>query len=253
MDLGLKNKVALVTGTGSQIGFGKAIATTLAKEGCKVIVSDIDLTGAQKTAAAIKALGGEAIAVKADITNETEVQEMVKTGVARFGPIDILVNNAGGIFNMKLFADKTAAECDADINLNLKGPLNCIRHVVKSMLARKSGKIINVASIGAHKGVPYTTVYNACKAGVVSMTLSLAADLGPSGINVNCVSPGLGLTNYGGGSPPKEIMEEALKRTPARRTTTPQDIANVVVFLASDVSSDLMGQNVGVDGGTSII
>jgi 3-oxoacyl-[acyl-carrier protein] reductase len=154
---------------------------------------------------------------------------------------------------MKVFAEKTSAECDRDINLNLKGAMNCIRAVVKQMISRKSGKIVSIASIGAHKGVPYTTVYNACKAGIISMSMSLAADLGPSGINVNTVSPGLGLTKFGGAPPPPEIMAEALGRTPARRTTTPQDIANAVLFLVSDLSTDIMGQNIVVDGGTSII
>ena len=121
------------------------------------------------------------------------------------------------------------------------------------MIARKYGKIVNLASIGAQKGVAYTTVYNACKAGIIGMSRSLAADLGPSGINVNCISPGLGLTKFGGAPVPPEIMNEVLTTTPARRTTTPQDIANTVAFLVSDVSSDIMGQNIGVDGGTSII
>jgi 3-oxoacyl-[acyl-carrier protein] reductase len=178
---------------------------------------------------------------------------MVKAGEAKFGPVDILVNNAGGIFNMTLFAEKTDAEILKDINLNLIGPMNCIRAVIKPMLARKSGKIISVASIGANKGIPYTTVYNACKAGIVSMTKSLAVDYGPQGINVNCISPGLGLTKFGGAPPPPEIMKEALSMTPARRTTTPQDMANTVVYLASDMSTDIMGQNLAVDGGTNVI
>jgi 3-oxoacyl-[acyl-carrier protein] reductase len=253
MDLGLKGKVAMVTGAGGQKGFGKAIAVTLAKEGCDVIVADIDLNGAKQTASEIEALGRKAIAVKADVSNNTEVSEAVKSALAKFGKIDILVNNAGGLFSHKLFAEKTEAECDTDININLKGALNCIRAVVGQMIARKSGKIINISSIGAQKGMARAAVYNAAKAGIVSMTKSLAVDLGPSGINVNAVAPGLGLTNFGGGPPPAEMLKGAIERIPAKRSTAPQDIANAVAFLASDVSSDIMGQNIGVDGGESIL
>jgi 3-oxoacyl-[acyl-carrier protein] reductase len=253
MDLGLEGKVALVTGGGSQKGFGKGISLILAKEGCNVIVADVDLKGAKQTAAEIEALGGQTLAVKADITKEAEVVEMVQAGVTKFGPIDILVNNAGGIFGFKLFADKTKSDCDADINLNFQGPMNCIRVVVKSMIARKYGKIINISSIGANKGAPTNSVYNGCKAALVGLSKSLAADLGPYNINVNCVAPGLGLTNFSGGSPPEEKLKATLARLPSRRTITPQDIGNLVAFLASDVSNNIMGQNIGVDGGDSAI
>jgi 3-oxoacyl-[acyl-carrier protein] reductase len=253
MDLGLKNRVALVTGAGGQKGFGKAIALTLAREGCKVIVADINLDGAKKTAAEILALGVESMAIKADISINAEVAEMVDAGLSKFGQIDILVNNAGGIFQHKLFTEKTEAECNRDIDLNLKGAMNCIRAVVKkSMLPRKYGKIVNITTIGAHRGVPSTTVYNAAKSGIIGMTKSLAVDLGPSGININCVAPGLGLTDFGGGNPPEEILNTALAHTPNRRTTTPQDIANTVAFLVSDISSDILGQNIAVDGGDSV-
>ena len=107
MELGLKNKVALVTGAGSQKGFGKAIALTLAKEGCDVIVADIELNGARQTAAEIEALGRKALAVKADISKNNEVSELAQSALAKFGRIDILVNNAGGIFSLKLFSEKT--------------------------------------------------------------------------------------------------------------------------------------------------
>ena len=253
MELGLKNKVALVTGAGSQKGFGKAIALTLAKEGCDVIVADIELNGARQTAAEIEALGRKALAVKADISKNNEVSELAQSALAKFGRIDILVNNAGGIFSLKLFSEKTEAECDTDINLNLKGAMTCVRAVVGPMLSQKSGKIINIASIGAQKGMAHTVVYNAAKAGIVGFTRSLAVELGPFGINVNCVSPGLGITNFGGGPPPAEMLKGAVARIPARRTTAPQDIANAVAFLASDVSSDIMGQTIGVDGGESVI
>jgi len=153
----------------------------------------------------------------------------------------------------KLFAEKSEEEYQRDIDLNLKGAINCTKAVLDSMLANKYGKIISIASIGARKGVAHAATYNAAKAGIVGFTQSLAIELAPSGINVNSIAPGLGLTNFGGGAPPPDLLKASLARIPTRRTTTPQDVANAVVFLASDVSSDIVGQNLGVDGGESVI
>ncbi len=253
MDLGLKGKVALVTGAGSQKGYGKAIALTLAREGCDVIVADIDLAGAKQTAAEIEASGSRALALRADISNSTEVNDMAKAALAKFKRIDILVNNAGAITPPKPFADKTEAEYSRDIDLNLKGTINCTKAVLNNMLANKSGKIINISSIGYRKGMAHATAYNAAKAGVVGFTQALAVEVAPSGINVNSIAPGLGLTNFGGGAPPPDMLQAALARIPVRRTTQPQDIANAVVFLASDVASDIAGQTLSVDGGESVV
>ena len=253
MDLNLKDKVALVTGAGSPKGFGKAIALTLAREGCDVIVADLDLEGAKQTEAEIKSLKRDAITIKVDVTNNTEVREMVNNALSHFGRIDILVNNAGGITPLKTFDKKQESDWDKDINLNLKAVMYCSKAVIDHMISRKSGKIINISSIGAKKGMPHTTSYGAAKAGVIGFSQVLASEMAPLGINVNCIAPGLGLTNFGGGPPPPEIVEAAIARIPARRTTEPQDIANAVAFLASDVSSDIVGQNISVDGGESII
>jgi NAD(P)-dependent dehydrogenase (short-subunit alcohol dehydrogenase family) len=253
MDLGLKNKVALVTGAGSQKGFGKGIALTLAREGCNVIVADIDLVGAKQTAAEIKALGRQSLAVKVNITKSDEVNAMVKEALAKFSRIDILVNNAGGMAGPKLFVEKTEEEYLGDIDLNLKGPINCTKAVINSMIANKYGKIINIASIGAKKGVAHAATYNAAKAGIVGFSNSIAIELAPLGINVNSIAPGMGLTNFGGGAPPPDLLKSTLERLPTHRTTTPQDIANAVAFLASDVSSDIVGHVLSVDGGESVI
>jgi 3-oxoacyl-[acyl-carrier protein] reductase len=252
MDLGLKGKIALVTGAGSQKGYGKAIALTLAREGCDVIVADIDLAGAKQTALEIEALGRKAMALKADISKSSEVNDMAKAAMAKFKRIDILVNNAGAITPPKPFADKTEAEFNRDIDLNLKGTINCTKAVLDNMLANKSGKIINISSIGYKKGMAHTAAYSAAKAGVVGFTQSLAVELAPSGINVNSIAPGLGLTNFGGGAPPPDMLKGALARIPVRRTTQPQDIANAVAFLASDAASDIAGQTLSVDGGESV-
>ena len=248
MDLGLKGKVALVTGAGSQKGFGRAIAVALAKEGCDLIVADIDLQSAKQTEGEIKNLGRQAIAVKTDITDSQEVNDMVKVALDRFGKIDILVNNAGAATPPKLFIDTTEDEWDFNIDLNLKGMLKCTKAVLDHMIPRKSGKIINLSSFGAKTGGENTTVYAAAKAGILSFTRGLATEVRPLGINVNAVAPGVGLTNFIRNAP-REILNELIQKTPARRTTIPEDIAMAVAYFASDVSSDDVGQTLSVDGG----
>ena len=256
MDFGLKGKVALITGAGSQKGFGKGIAIILAKEGCDVIVADIDIEGARKTTDEIISLGHKAIALKVDLTKSAEINQMVKFGLEQFGKIDILVNNAGGITSLKLFTERTEEEWDKELALNRKAAMVCTHAVLPQMIARKSGKIINITSIGAGKGMSHTTVYNAAKAAVLNFTKGIAVAVAPFGINVNSIAPGLGLTNFGnfGGSAPRSgVPEKVTERIPIKRTTTPEDIGNLVAFLASDVSADIVAQNIGVDGGESVI
>jgi NAD(P)-dependent dehydrogenase (short-subunit alcohol dehydrogenase family) len=252
MELGLADKVALVTGTGSQIGFGKAIALTLAREGSDIVSVDMDLEGAQKTAAEVESLGRKSIALKADVSNNTEVNNMVKTALAKFKKIDILVNNAGSITTMKPFIEKPPAEWEKDINVNLMGVLNCTMAVLGQMISRRSGKIVNISSIGGRMGVPTVSVYAAAKAGVIGFTRALATEVGALGINVNCVAPGMALTGFSGGTPPPEILEGAKMSIPIKRFTVPQDIANAVAFFASDAASDVTGQTLSVDGGQTM-
>ena len=251
MDLGLTGKVALVTGAGSQKGFGKGIAIGLAKEGCDVIVADIDEEGAKQTAAIISNLGRKALAVKVDITSAAQVYEMVKTATARFGKIDVLVNNAGSASPGKPFWEKTEAEWDRDININLKGAMYCAKAVLPQMVARKNGKIISISSVAAKLGAPFSGGYAAAKAGIIGLTRSLALEVSHLGINVNAIAPGLGLTNFVKDDPP-ELINSLTERTPTRKTTTPEDIANTVAFLASDVSKNIVGQTISVDGGLAM-
>jgi 3-oxoacyl-[acyl-carrier protein] reductase len=253
MELGLKGKVAVITGVGSQKGFGHAIAVTLAREECNIVACDIDIEGAKKTAAEVENLGCKAIALKADITNSTEVNNTIEIALAEFGKIDILVNNAGAITPLKSFVEKNEAEWNLDINLNLKGTMNYTKAVLPQMILQKNGKIINISSIGAKKGKRNTVAYGAAKAGVIGFTQCLAAEVGPLGINVNAIAPGLADTSFGGGAPPPDILEKAKATIPIKRITVPQDIANIVAFLASDVSSDIVGQTISVDGGESIV
>ncbi len=253
MDFGLKDKVALVTGAGSQIGFGKTIVLTLAGEGCDIIVNDKDLKGAEKTAADVRKMGCRAIAIKADIASSAEVKEMVNKGLAEFGRIDILVNNAGVGHGGGPLVETKEEDWDTLINVNIKGLLNCSKAVLPQMMARKSGKIISIASGVGKSGMPYNSVYAATKAAVIGFTKSLAAEVAALGINVNCVAPGLSATNFIRGAD-GEIrdpgMLERVKATiPLGRTTEPQDVANMVAYLASEAAADIVGQPFSVEGG----
>ena len=252
MDLGLKDKVALVTGAGSQIGFGKAICVTLAKEGCHIIASDIDFDGAGKTAAEVENLGRKALGVKADVTKKADAQEQVKQALNKFGKIDILVNNAGAIFGGGPFLEQDEALWDRELSLNLKGCMLCSQAVLPSMIERKYGKIVNIASDTAKMVWPMVSMYNIAKTGVYKFTRDLARTVVGDGINVNCVSPGWSMDTDFAKVPDKKALEaNFLKETPVGRGTTPQDIACVVAFFASDVSSDIVGQILSISGGSS--
>jgi 3-oxoacyl-[acyl-carrier protein] reductase len=251
MDLGLRGKVALVTGAGSQIGYGKGIALVLAKEGCSVIVNDINLKEAEQTMTEMKTSGLESMAVKADIANSVEVNEMIKTALKRFGRVDILVNNAGICSPFKPFHETTENEWDPIISTNLRGVLNCTKAVLDQMVMRKSGKIINISSAVAKTGGMNSAVYGATKAGIAAFTKGLAAELAALGINVNSVAPGMGITGITHKDPP-EFLEEVKNNVPVKKFTTPQDVGNMVAFLASDISSDITGQIISVDGGITM-
>jgi NAD(P)-dependent dehydrogenase (short-subunit alcohol dehydrogenase family) len=251
MDLGLHSKVALVTGAGSQIGFGKGIAMILAEEGCDIIVSDLDIKGAEQTTAEIKALGRQAMAIKVDVVKSAEVKDMVKTALKQFGRIDILVNNAGASSPPKPFIETTEEEWEFNINTNLWGALNCTKAVIDEMVARKSGKIISIVSSVVKSGGVNNTVYGAAKAGVAVFTKGLAYELAPSGINVNCIAPGPGNTGFARQAPPG-FLDFVMTLVPLGKMTTPQDIGNMVAFLASDISSDITGQVFSVDGGLTM-
>ena len=259
MELGLKDKVALVTGAGSQRGFGKGIALTLAKEGCHIVIIDQDIDGARQTAAEVGSFERKALALKADITKSIEINEAVSAALKEFGRIDILVNNAGRATPPKPFVQKTEEEWEPDININLKGVLICTRAVLPHMLERKSGKIINISSGVGSFGAPNSTIYSAAKGGVIAFTKALAKEVIGSGVYVNSVSPGLGDTNFLRSSKvvttdvtPPEFLKRVTARIPVGRTTTPQDVANMVAFFASEVSNDIVGQTFDVDGGQII-
>jgi len=248
MELGLKGKIALVTGAGSQIGFGKAIALQLAKEGCDVIINDLDLEGAKKTVAEVEKLGRKSMAIKADVTSTAEWADMVKKIVDKFGRIDILVNNAGGCTPPKPFLQMTDKDWDFDINVNLRSTRTGTMTVLPLMIKQKSGKIVNITSgAGIHGGF-FTSGYAAAKAGIIAFTMGVSKEAAPEGININCVSPGVANTGFAKNAPPG-MIENFPKTLPIKRLTTPQDIANAVTFLVSDAASDIVGQVLAVSGG----
>ncbi len=250
MDLGLKDKVALVTGAGSQIGFGKAIALQLAKEGCDVVVNDLDLESAKQTATEIEKLGRKSIAIKSDATSITEWDAMVKQIVLKFGRIDILVNNAGGCTPPRPFLQMTDKDWEFDININLKSTYCGTKTVLPLMIKQKSGKIVNITSGAGINGGMFTAGYAAAKAGIIAFSMGVAKEAAPDGININCVSPGPANTGFAKNAPPG-MLENFPKNLPIRRLTTVQDIANAVTFLVSDAASDIVGQVLVVSGGVA--
>jgi 3-oxoacyl-[acyl-carrier protein] reductase len=253
MNLCLQGKIALVTGAGGQAGFGKAIALTLAKEGCDLVIHyNKNAAGAQQTVADIKALGRNVIAVKANVCSSKEVKEMVNIALSYFGKIDILVNNAGGPVGMpRPFIETSEETMDADIALNLKSTLLCSRAVLDHMVPRKTGKIVNISSMHARTGGDNVCVYESAKAGVIAFTKGLAREIAKYGIHVNCVAPGFGLTDLTRNGPP-ETIKFLTEMSPLKKSTAPEDVAYAVAYFASDISSDVTGQTLAVDGGLTM-
>jgi 3-oxoacyl-[acyl-carrier protein] reductase len=250
MELGLSGRVALVTGAGSQRGIGRGIALTLAREGCDIVVADIDAAGLEITAKDIRALGRKALTLKANVTDPAEVDEMMKKAVAEFGRIDILVNNAGGSTPPQLFAETYPEKWQKDIALNLNGVLNCTRAVVPYMIKQKRGDIVSMSSEGGVTGVPTGTIYGAVKAGVIAFTKGLAQELIDSGIRVNCVAPAFVFTNFYEKFP-AEWQERGKNMSSAGKSIRPEEIGNLVAYLVSDVSLHITGQCIQVTGTNS--
>ena len=269
MNLNLAGKVAIVTGAAR--GIGRAIALTLGREGANVVIDDIDPEPAKLVEEEAKALGVQAVAIMADVTKLDQVRQMVNKTLDTFGRIDILVNNAGIWYvngkpaEHKLFAESTEDDWHGEIDVTLYGVLNCSKAVLETMLSQKSGNIVNIVSDAARG--PQTeliTIYGAGKGGIISFSRNLAYEVGPSGIRVNCVSPGTIRTSRieavesGAETRPQVLKfwqerEAAIKRLPLGRIGTPQEVANVVAFLASDVSSYITGHTLSVNGGRFMV
>lgn len=236
MDLKLEDKVVLVTGTGSQIGYGKGIAIALAQEGCDIISADIDFEGAKKTAAEVEALGRRTLVVKVDVRNRDEVDDMVKKALEKFGRIDILINNAGVSSKWKPFAEMTKEDWDYDVGVNFYGQMNVAHAVLPHMIEHRAGRIINTSG---GQGIPGISMYGAAKGAVVQWTKALAREVGPMGIIVAVYSPGLGATGLTADDP--RDTESLAKMMPMGRLCTPDDVGPFVAFLASELSNYFVG------------
>ncbi|MEN6510663.1 MAG: 3-oxoacyl-ACP reductase family protein [Chloroherpetonaceae bacterium] len=243
----LKGKIAIVTG--ARRGIGRSIALYFAQSGAKVVVTDIDKADCQLVVDEIKKMGGEGLALKVDVSLESDIKDMVKTTLDKFGRIDILVNNAG-IFKTNDLGEMDTAIIDQILAINLRGTLLTSKYVIPSMKAQNYGKIINLASIAGFVSFESSAVYCATKGAIVNLTRQLACDLGKNKINVNAVAPGVIETPMISDLVATEEGKNALLNgIPYKRLGKPEDIANAVTFLASDDSDYITGHTLLVDGG----
>jgi NAD(P)-dependent dehydrogenase (short-subunit alcohol dehydrogenase family) len=247
----LTGKVAIVTGAG--MGVGRATSRVFAQAGCSVVAADIDPGAAEKTAREIEAAGFPAIAVPTDVAQRVDAERLARVAVEAYGTIDILANVAG-IYPASLVVDMDEAEWDRVFAINAKGVFNCCQAAAPTMIAQRSGKIVNVASTdGMHPGIfPGQSGYGnahycASKAAVITFTKSLAAELAPFGINVNAISPGWVATEkaLAGGR-----FEEGLRHVPLGRGSRTEEVGQAILFLVSEAAAFMTGENLVFSGGS---
>ena len=247
----LKGKTALVTGGAS--GFGAEIVLSYVREGAKVVILDLNGDGAQKIA---DAAGGGTIAVAGDVTKQSDIDAAVKWAVDTFGKLDIVVNNAGWTFRNKPMLEVSEAEFDKVFAINVKSIFLMTNAVVPVMRKQKSGRIINIGSTAGLRPRPGLTWYNATKGAVNLMSKSMAVELAPDGIRVNCIAPVIGetalLESFMGVPDTSENRAKFLATIPLGRMTKPGDVANACVYLGGDESEFLTGVVLPVDGGRTI-
>jgi NAD(P)-dependent dehydrogenase (short-subunit alcohol dehydrogenase family) len=249
----LEDRVAIVTGGAA--GIGAAIARAYAGEGARVVVADRDLAAATRTAGAI---GEAAFAFEVDVTREVEVQALVREALARCGRIDILVNNAG-IIRKAFVKDMTEEDWDAVVDVNLKATFLCSKAVLPAMIEAKRGRIVNIASIAGKVGEPTASAYSAAKFGVIGFTRSLALEVAACDILVNAICPGpipttLGQQGWRDGAQVQgvgldQVMQRVNARSPLGRLGTPEQVARMALFIASDDCDFTTGSAFNVDGG----
>jgi 3-oxoacyl-[acyl-carrier protein] reductase len=246
MDLGLKDKVAIVTG--SARGLGAATARRLAQEGAKVVITDIMAERAQETTAALRAEGLTAHCVIGDITKAADVQRLVDETVATFGGVHVLVNNAGSPRD-KYLVKMSEEDWDFVMNVMLKGAFLASKAVMPRMIEQGWGRVINISS-RAHFGNPTQANYSAAKAGLIGMAKALSMEEGRYGITVNCIAPGFMETEMIQALPTYDVIKErALAVQPVKRPGRPEDVADAVAFLASERASFISGEVLHVTGG----
>ena len=244
--MNLETKVAIVTGASR--GIGRAIAIELARRGARVVVNyNRSAEAAAEVVAAIEAGGGEAVAVQADVSDFEQATGLIKGAKKTFGQIDVLVNNAGTTRDQIMMMMKES-DWDDVLRINLKSVFNCCKAVARIMVRQRRGRIINITSVSGIAGQGGQTNYAASKAGMIGFTKSLAKELGPRSITVNCVAPGYiptDLTN----DLPEELKQKVIEATPLRRMGKAEEIAYAVAFLASDEAAFITGETLTVDGG----
>ncbi|MBP6019265.1 MAG: SDR family oxidoreductase [Burkholderiaceae bacterium] len=250
----LQEKVAIVTGAGS--GFGEGIALRFAREGARIVVADINADSGQAVATAITAAGGQAIFVKTDVANAASMDNLLAQTLARFGAVHIVVNNAGATHRNRPMLEVDEAEFDRIYAINVKSIFLSAHTFVPYFRTQNGGVFVNIASTAAIRPRPGLTWYNGTKGAVVTTSKSMAAELGPDNIRVNCVNPVVGATGLLGdfmGVP--DTPENRAKFTasiPLGRFSTPQDIANACLYLASDEAAFITGACLEVDGGRCV-
>jgi len=252
----LDGKVAIVTGAAS--GFGEGIAKRFAREGARVLVSDVNVRGGGRVAGEIATDGGKALFVKSDVTRAQDWAGLVGAAQASFGKLDVVVNNAGWTHRKKPYLEVTEAEFDKVYAVNVKSVYLSVLHALPVFRKQRGGCFVNIASTAGLRPRPGLAVYNSSKAAVILLSKSLAAELGPDNVRVNCVnpvfSPETGLSaEFAGGTLSPEVRAAYLATIPLGRFSTPMDVANACVYLASDEAAYVTGQTLHVNGGMAMI
>jgi NAD(P)-dependent dehydrogenase (short-subunit alcohol dehydrogenase family) len=258
MELDFTGKVALITGAAN--GIGRATALAFAKSGAKIVVVDRDSAGGEATAGIIRQQGGEATFIQADVTKAADVRAYVKAAIDQYGRIDCFFNNAGIEGEWKHTAEYDEAMFDQVIGVNLKGVFLGLRHVLPEMLRQKSGAIVNTASVAGLVATPGMPAYVASKHAVIGLTKTASGEVARQGVRVNAVCPGPvdtrmihSLEQQINPNDPQSVARRYQSAIPAGRYTTPDEIANMVLFLCSDLASNITGGQFVVDGGRTAI
>ena len=264
MELGLKGKNVVITGGGSNIG--RAIVHAFAAEGSNIVIAELAPEQGQKVAAEVAALdtGSKVAVVATDVSNPQQVEAMVEQAIGEFGGIDVLVNNVGWTVD-RLFLEKPREEFEKEVQVNLWGAINCIHAVLPHMIERQAGAVVSISSEAGRMGEYREAVYSACKAGVIALSKAVARETGRYGLRFNMVCPGLIVPPREESISPEsmwnqmrdiftdEVLERVERNYILRRMGTASEIANAVVFLASDAASFITGQTLSVSGGYTMI